>query len=54
MCKERMFQIYSFEISEHNANAYGKYSASNVDDKAFKIIIMELKGYDYLGEVGIA
>lgn len=44
MCKERMFRKYSFVISKHNEDAYVEYSASKGDDKAFKIIIMKLKG----------
>jgi hypothetical protein len=43
MCTERKFLKYSFVTSKRNEDAYGEYSASKGDDKAFKIIIMELK-----------
>jgi hypothetical protein len=44
MCKERRFRKYLFVISKYNEDAYGEYSANKGDDKAFKIIIMKLKG----------
>jgi len=43
MCTERKFLKYSFVTSKRNEDADGEYSASKGDDKAFKIIIMELK-----------
>ena len=38
-----MFRKYSFVIAKHNEDSYDEYSASEGDDKAFKIIIMKLK-----------